>query len=223
MKRFFTSTLLLAATLSTQLSAQTITATYTGKRLKENVTAVFTGAMNETDSYKQESTQPPTIYSYVYSNGKSLTTMTDDGGFSKSSDPSKNYTVIAPTVEMYFKDNAKNRFHQEWIIEDKPDTRVGKLINFNWQITKERTTIAGYKCIKATGTIGEFKVVAWFAKDLKISDGPTRFTGLPGLILKASIDDLYEIVASDIKVTNEVVAVNDPEEKGSIQPFLEKH
>ncbi|MFP5438642.1 MAG: GLPGLI family protein [Bacteroidia bacterium] len=219
MKRLFTSTLLLAVAFTTQLSAQTVTATYTSKHLKDKVNVVFTGTINETDSYKQESSQPNTIYSYIYSDGKSLTTMIDDGGFSKSSDPTKNYTVIAPTVEIYFKDAAKNRIHQEWVMEDKPETRVGELKKYNWQITKEKATIAGYKCIKATGTFGEFKIIAWFAKDIKVGDGPTQFGGLPGLIIKASVDDIYEIVASDIKVTNKTVVVNDPEEKGPVQPF----
>lgn len=223
MKKCFTLALLMAVAFSVQLSAQTITATYTRKQLKDNIKAVYTGVYEDTLSYKQESTHPPTIYSYIYSNGKSLTTMTDDGGFSKSSDPSRNYTVIAPTVEMYFKDAAKNRFHQEWVIEDKPDTRVGELTNFNWQVTKEKSTIAGYKCVKATGTLGEYKITAWFAEDIKVGDGPTRFSGLPGLIIKVSVDDVYEIEASNIKITNQTVAVNDPEEKGRAQTFLKNN
>nr|WP_322622956.1 GLPGLI family protein [uncultured Flavobacterium sp.] len=223
MKKCFTSVLLFAAAFSTQLFAQTITATYTRKQLNDNIKAIYTGEIQDTLTYKQESTHPPTIYSYVYSNGKSLTTMTDDGGFSKSSDPSRNYTVIAPTVEIYFKDTPKNRFHQEWVMEDKPDILVSELTNYNWKVTKEKSTIAGYKCVKATGSLGQYKIEAWFANDIKISDGPTRFSGLPGLIVKVRVDDIYEIVASNIKITNQTVAVNDPGEKGSTQPFLEKH
>jgi GLPGLI family protein len=223
MKKYAIAALLLATVSASQLYAQTITATYTRKQLNDNIKAIYTGEFQDTLSYKQESTHPPTVYSYVYSNGKSLTTMTHDGGFSKSSDPSRNYTVIAPTVEMYFKDAAKNRFHQEWVIEDKPDTRVGELTNFHWQVTKEKATIAGYNCVKATGSLGSYNIVAWFTRDIKVSDGPTRFWGLPGLIIKVSVDDVYEIEASNIKITTQTVAVNDPEEKGQAQTFLKNN
>lgn len=219
MKKRITSALLFAAAFTTQLYAQTVTATYTGKHLKDQMKVVFTGTINETDTFKQESTHPPTIYSYVYSSGKSLTTMTDDGGYSKSSDPAKHYTVIAPTVLSIYKDATKNLIRSEQIIEDKPESRAGHLINYNWQITKEKATIAGYKCYKATGKFMEYPVTAWFTKDIKVSDGPTQFSGLPGLILKASVDDFYEIEASNIKVSDTTTAVNEPEAKGSIQPF----
>lgn len=219
MKRLFAAALLFAAVLPAQLRAQTITATYTTTHLKNQVDAVFTGEMDEKDSYKDKSTQPPTIYKYIYSSGKSLTTMTDDGGFSKSSDPAKKYTVIAPTTEIHFKDAAKNRYHIEWIINDKLESHVGELINYNWKITKEKATIAGYKCIKATGTLSGHTVTAWFAKDLKANDGPARFSGLPGLILKVSLDDLYEIEASNIAVMETSTEITEPVAQTTTKQF----
>ncbi|WP_081414005.1 GLPGLI family protein [Chryseobacterium daeguense] len=49
---------------------------------------------------------------------------------------------------------------------------------------KSTSTIGGYKCNKASVSIGGKKFIAWFTHDIPISDGPYKFRGLPGLILK---------------------------------------
>lgn len=53
-----------------------------------------------------------------------------------------------------------------------------------WKISKETMLINGYKTQKATVNFGGRSWTAWFAPDIKISDGPYKFYGLPGLILK---------------------------------------
>lgn len=58
-------------------------------------------------------------------------------------------------------------------------------IDFNWQIHTERdTTIIELRCLMATTTYGGRDYVAWFAPDVPISDGPYKFCGLPGLIVR---------------------------------------
>ncbi|MDF2933414.1 MAG: hypothetical protein K0R36_2745 [Chryseobacterium sp.] len=55
----------------------------------------------------------------------------------------------------------------------------------NWQIDHKKTSIiGGYKCNMATVNLGKKKYIAWFTYDIPISDGPYKFRGLPGLILK---------------------------------------
>ncbi|WP_146941240.1 GLPGLI family protein [Chryseobacterium hagamense] len=55
----------------------------------------------------------------------------------------------------------------------------------NWKINNNSiSTIGGYKCYKAIVEAGGKKFVAWFTYDIPISDGPYKFRGLPGLILK---------------------------------------
>jgi len=54
----------------------------------------------------------------------------------------------------------------------------------NWQIHNDKKMIAGYSCQKATGTFRGRQYEAWFTFDIPISDGPYKFTGLPGLILE---------------------------------------
>lgn len=57
-------------------------------------------------------------------------------------------------------------------------------INFNWKIHKDTLTINSYKCNKATIRFSGRDYIAWFAKEIPIANGPYKFAGLPGLIIK---------------------------------------
>lgn len=74
----------------------------------------------------------------------------------------------------------------------------------NWKIEKETDKILGFSAQKATLDFGGRKWVAWFTNEIQYSDGPYKFHGLPGLIVK--IEDTkgnYSWVLSGIKkITN---------------------
>ena len=53
-----------------------------------------------------------------------------------------------------------------------------------WQISNITDTVSSYSCQKATLNFRGRDYGAWFTTDIPISDGPWKFTGLPGLILK---------------------------------------
>jgi len=56
---------------------------------------------------------------------------------------------------------------------------------FNWQIDESRdTVILGFKCNRATTMYAGYEIVAWFSKSIPIMDGPLKYAGLPGLILR---------------------------------------
>ncbi len=59
----------------------------------------------------------------------------------------------------------------------------------HWTLTPGSETICGYKCRKATSSFRGRKWTAWYAPDLPLDNGPWKFGGLPGLILKATSDD----------------------------------
>lgn len=62
---------------------------------------------------------------------------------------------------------------------------------FEWNIQSDTLTIAGYKCQKAELVFGNRKWTAWFTPEIPIYDGPYKFSGLPGLILKMNDSQQY--------------------------------
>lgn len=55
-----------------------------------------------------------------------------------------------------------------------------------WAITPTTATVAGYACQRATASYGGRQWEAWFTREVPVSDGPYKFSGLPGLIVKAN-------------------------------------
>lgn len=53
-----------------------------------------------------------------------------------------------------------------------------------WTIGTERDTVLSYPCTKATTSFRGRDYIAWFAPDIPVNNGPWKFGGLPGLILK---------------------------------------
>ncbi|TVQ16964.1 MAG: GLPGLI family protein [Bacteroidetes bacterium] len=59
------------------------------------------------------------------------------------------------------------------------------LNSMRWElIAGEERVIQNYQVTKATTYYGGRNWVAWFAPEIPISDGPYKFSGLPGLIIK---------------------------------------
>lgn len=57
-------------------------------------------------------------------------------------------------------------------------------LRFNWNIISTKEKVGEYNTQKATTEYGGRKWTAWFSSDLPFADGPYRFYGLPGLIVK---------------------------------------
>ena len=55
---------------------------------------------------------------------------------------------------------------------------------FKWKMEADTTTILTYTCQKATTTFRGRNYTAWFAPEIPSNNGPWKFGGLPGLILK---------------------------------------
>jgi GLPGLI family protein len=65
---------------------------------------------------------------------------------------------------------------------------------YQWTITNDTATVAGYKCQKATTFSEKSKktYTAWFTTDIPFPTGPINLGGLPGLIIKLD-DDLKSL------------------------------
>lgn len=70
-----------------------------------------------------------------------------------------------------------------------------------WTIVEDSTqNILGYECIMATMDYHGRKWKAWFSPEIPISDGPWKFRGLPGLILKAEDSNkLFHFTATGLE------------------------
>jgi GLPGLI family protein len=93
----------------------------------------------------------------------------------------------------YFKDFSKNELTEYARMPyalDKYDAQYSESIPIlNWVIGDETQTVAGYLCQKATCKFRGREYTAWFATDIPVNNGPWKFGGLPGLILKVSDKD----------------------------------
>lgn len=56
--------------------------------------------------------------------------------------------------------------------------------SIDWKTTNEKQKILNYEVVKAVGSFGGRVWEAWFAPAIPVADGPYKFQGLPGLILK---------------------------------------
>jgi GLPGLI family protein len=63
------------------------------------------------------------------------------------------------------------------------------LRKYDWKTGTERKTVAGHECIQATTQIQNQNIVAWYATDIPIDNGPKSFGGLPGLILRIELNN----------------------------------
>lgn len=68
---------------------------------------------------------------------------------------------------------------------------VEALNELNWVIENDTVTINGLKCQRADLNFGNRNWTAWFAPEVPITDGPYKFAGLPGLIVKVADKQKY--------------------------------
>ncbi|MGB3590826.1 MAG: GLPGLI family protein, partial [Nonlabens sp.] len=75
--------------------------------------------------------------------------------------------------------------------------------NFNWKLRDSISIINGYKCNMATLDYSGRSFTVWFTSEIPIPDGPFKFKGLPGLIVKMDDSDRdYSIKLSGFEKSN---------------------
>lgn len=74
--------------------------------------------------------------------------------------------------------------------------------NFEWYISDETKTVAGYPCVKATTTYRGRIWTAWYTPQIPVPFGPWKLHGLPGLILEAT-DSKNEITYKAVKIEHQ--------------------
>lgn len=115
------------------------------------------------------------------------------GGIRGWSPKGKQKTWIEYQWSEYFKNSLENLFTEYTRLPsymEKHDCRCSENIPVqNWELQEDTLTITGYLCQKATCRFRGRDYTAWFAPDIPINNGPWKFGGLPGLILKVYDND----------------------------------
>ena len=83
------------------------------------------------------------------------------------------------------------------ILKSYPDFKINHIVSldmtlydsnqqvkFNWKILPDKGKIGTWNVQKAEADFAGRKWIAWFSTDIPIQDGPYKFYGLPGLIVK---------------------------------------
>ncbi len=83
-----------------------------------------------------------------------------------------------------------------------------------WKILPETAKIGDYKTQKAETNFGGRTWYAWFTMDVPFQDGPYKFSGLPGLIVKA--EDAKGDYSFDLKETKKIPETADFQQRGSV-------
>lgn len=96
-------------------------------------------------------------------------------------------------------------------------------VDFNWTLTKQTKTIAGFKCYFAKGIKKVYRrssninkivnVYAWYTPEINVSFGPHNYGGLPGLILQLNENGLISYVANKVTLSSKTEVKNKPKKK----------
>lgn len=105
-----------------------------------------------------------------------------------------------------FKDYASNKTYI--------DSRIGMDLykvtedrTISWKILPEKQKIGEFESQKATAEFAGRKWTAWFTEDVPFSDGPYKFRGLPGLIVK--IEDATQSHVMELKASTKFTPINE--------------
>ncbi|MDR1370307.1 MAG: GLPGLI family protein [Dysgonamonadaceae bacterium] len=79
-----------------------------------------------------------------------------------------------------------------------------------WILKNGTLTVAGYECKKAETLFRGRKYEAWYAPGIPINDGPWKFSGLPGLILKV-VESKGEFSFECVSLEKKHEAMRDPQ------------
>ncbi len=74
-----------------------------------------------------------------------------------------------------------------------------------WNIEKETKQINNYLCQRAVTSYAGRNYIAWFTNEIPINDGPYKFRGLPGLIIKiydTKMQYIFELLSFEKYSTN---------------------
>lgn len=89
-----------------------------------------------------------------------------------------------------------------------------------WKIFPETMMIDQYKAQKASTTFTGRVWNAWFTMDIPFQDGPYKFSGLPGLVLK--VEDEQGDYSFDLRESKKIEALASTQQRGTVVKLKRK-
>lgn len=139
-----------------------------------------------------------------------------------------NITVTSGANDILYKNITEKRFAKQTEISGKRFLIKDELKKQDWKLTSETKSIGKYTCYKATRSKEvermkfstednketkekvTIKTVAWYTAQIPISNGPSHYWGLPGLILEIQ-EGKQTIVCSEIVLNpSEKIVIEEP-------------
>ncbi|KXX72613.1 GLPGLI family protein [Flammeovirga sp. SJP92] len=109
---------------------------------------------------------------------------------------------LVDTVLFTLKTPLQKTLKHEWIM-NQTFFSEGEVGNIEWELTNEEKKINGLNCKKAKSKAKNYPMlIVWYTKDIPISNGPSVYQGLPGLIILAE-DYFRTIKLHSIEYTEE--------------------
>ncbi len=115
--------------------------------------------------------------------------------------------ISVPKRDEYYKQIGSNKMLKLTALEDTKFIVNDVLPKIDWKIEKETQKIGEYDCQKATASYKATDIVAWFSTSIAINDGPIILSGLPGLIIKASINNMVTYSVEKIVIDKENTSI----------------
>jgi GLPGLI family protein len=105
--------------------------------------------------------------------------------------------------------DSRDFMQKQFLITGPPQVR-------KWKIGTKQKEILGYHCLEASVQMDSATfIVAWFTPQLSISNGPSDYQGLPGMILGIDINEGTRMVtATEIQLDSVDTAVIVAPDKG---------
>lgn len=92
--------------------------------------------------------------------------------------------------------------------------------NLSWKLLPQKETILGYECQKAELNFGGRIWYAWFTEKIPFHDGPYKFRGLPGLIVKIEDSKGYHSYQlKEVKKGSNALLYNNLENEKKIKKY----
>jgi GLPGLI family protein len=112
-----------------------------------------------------------------------------------------------------YRDRAKGETYDVLTLLDKEYVIQDTIVCQNWKIKNDMKEIADHICMNASfyDSIKEKEVIAWFALDLPVPQGPQRYCGLPGMILEINeANGAVVYTATSVLLSEEKVEIEKP-------------